>query len=501
MNDTKHKNITLFRSVCFFLLVSLPAILLGCADSESDAVAIPFASDGHLKMFYDIRMHPSAIEHEGNIYITWRGNEGLPQAISYNLEDRKFSNQVSVYESIEESFELGGYITDQHYNPAIWRAKDGYFHIIAGCHGLLSFDVNGCDKVKSRLPNDIASGWLPWSDEITSSINYPNITTAYNDQTLFYFRDGGHLGSWTYRLSPNGETDWTGPDHSVVDLNAGAHPDVSCLDFYAGSYNNSRLSQDGRTLHIAFVWQQEVGSLDVWPEELQDNNCALPINERYADFHVPQGRTRYNLYYLAVDIESGIVTNHLGNPLETPVTRSNADNNAKILDTNERLFSVPPSIHFDEDGQPQFLGVISDESPNSGWFTHIRLVNGEWYESKIAHASNVWNSGILDKNSDGNLRALLVVNDGEIEAQGTTVGTDLNRYAWGDRIEEWISRDEGDSWELNRDITPQTGLRYQNLRTVSTEIGEYSKELFLIYGWEPNAMPGQALAFLLDDRP
>ncbi len=107
-----------------------------------------------------------------------------------------------------------------------------------------------------------------------------------------------------------------------------------------------------------------------------------PVNERYDNFSVPQGRTRYNLYYLAVDLQSGDVTNYLGDKLTTPVIKSTADNHAKILDSDERLFSVPPSVHFDESGQPQFLGVISAESPDSGWFTHIRLEDNEWREAK-----------------------------------------------------------------------------------------------------------------------
>lgn len=488
------------NALYFPLWLLLLGLLTGCSESNTNSTTSLFASDGHLKMFYDIRMHPSAIEYDGEIFITWRGREGLPQAITYDLEKRAFTDQVNVYDSIEHTVNLEGYIADQHYNPAIWRANDGYFHIIAGCHGLLSFDVNGCDKVKSKFPNDIASGWVPWTDEINSSINYPNISAAYDDQTLFYFREGGHLGSWTYRLSPNGETDWVGPENSVVDLNADAHPAESCLDFYAGSYNNSRLSPDGRTLHIAFVWQQEIGSLDVWPEDLRINDCIAPENQRYSNFNVPQGRTRYNLYYLTVDLESGRVSNYLDEQLATPVRRSAADSSTKILDTNQRLFPVPPSIHIDTDGQAQFLGVISDTSPDSGWFTHVRLVEGVWHETKIARTSNVWNSGLLDRNSDGFLRALLLVGDGEIKAQGTTEGTDLNRYAWGDRIEEWISRDEGDTWELNRDITPQQGIRYQNLRTVSTEMGGYSNEIFLFYGWEPDDNPGQANAYLWDDR-
>ena len=365
----------------FFWAVLL-AFPLGCVQAESNVIAVPFASDGHLKMFYDIRMYPSAIEHDSKIYITWRGDRGLPQAISYDLERREFSNQINVFDGLEETFDFDAYIPDQHYISTIWRDKAGYFHVIAGCHGLKSFEVSDCDKVKSKKPSDIASGWVPWEHSITRSINYPKVFAVFDNQTLIYFRDGGHLGSWTYRISPNGETDWASPAQDVVDMNADAHPDESCLDFYAGSYHNARISPDGRTLHIAFVWQQEIGAADVWPSELRDNDCVPPKNELYESYDVPQGRTRYNLYYVKVDVPSGTVSNYRGDKLATPVTLSSAESNAKILDTNDRLFSVPPSIHFDRDGQPQFLGVISGESPHSGWFTHIRLVDGEWRETK-----------------------------------------------------------------------------------------------------------------------
>ena len=488
------------RRLWFLSCLLFQALATTNAQAANNAEAIPFAFDGHLKMFYDIRMYPAAIHHDGNVFITWRGERGLPQVISYDLDQRTFSDQVNVYEGIESAIDADAYVPDQHFVSTIWRDKEGYFHIIAGCHGLKSFEVSDCDKVKSKLPNDIASGWVPWSHHITSSINYPKIFNALNDQTLIYFRDGGHLGAWTYRLSPNGETDWSAPVQDVVDLNFNAHPDTSCLDFYAGSYHNARVSEDGKTLHIAFVWQQEIGAADVWPEALRENDCVAPVNERYRAYNVPQGRTRYNLYYVAVDLESGLTRNYSGERLTTPVTRSIADQKAKILDTNQRLFSVPPAIHFDQDGQPQFLGVISDESPNSGWFTHIRLVNNELRETRIVRTSNVWNAGLLDSPEPGVLRALLVVGDGEVKAMGTTKGTDLNRYGWGDRIEEWVSRDGGDNWIHTRNVTPQSGMRYQNIRTVSTGMGGYLKDVFIFYGWEPDAAPGQAVAFLWDDR-
>ncbi len=64
----------LYSAFCISLLVILP----GCVDSDESVSVTAFASDGHLKMLYDIRMQPSAIEYDSNIYITWRGQNGLP---------------------------------------------------------------------------------------------------------------------------------------------------------------------------------------------------------------------------------------------------------------------------------------------------------------------------------------------------------------------------------------------------------------------------------------
>ena len=76
----------------------------------------------------------------------------------------------------------------------------------------------------------------------------------------------------------------------------------------------------------------------------------------------------------------------------------------------------------------------------------------------------------------------------------------LNRYGWGERIEEWISEDDGATWAFNQDFTPVKGYRYQNLKRVSTGISESSNDIVLFYGWKPDAVPGEAVAFLSDDR-
>ena len=150
-------------------------------------VAVPFANDGHLKMLYDIRMQPSAIERNGKIYITWRGKNSLPQVISYDLASRTFSNQAEVFKGIEDKIDLTGYPHDHHYSPVIWQDEDNYFHIIAGCHGLKSHEISACDKVKSLKPNDIASGWELWKSDVIHQLTIRRLCQPITIRHCFIF--------------------------------------------------------------------------------------------------------------------------------------------------------------------------------------------------------------------------------------------------------------------------------------------------------------------------
>ncbi len=58
------------RELLLLSLASCVVIVQGCA---CFARAVPFADNGTLKMLYDNRMHPQALEHNGSVYIVWRG--------------------------------------------------------------------------------------------------------------------------------------------------------------------------------------------------------------------------------------------------------------------------------------------------------------------------------------------------------------------------------------------------------------------------------------------
>ncbi len=71
--------------MAFFCILALYTI----ARPKPASRAVPFANDGQLKMLYDNRMHPLAVEYNNNAYIVWRGRKGNPYIISYDLKTRK----------------------------------------------------------------------------------------------------------------------------------------------------------------------------------------------------------------------------------------------------------------------------------------------------------------------------------------------------------------------------------------------------------------------------
>lgn len=469
------------------------------AQAQEASKAVTIATDGHLKMLYDNRMHPAAIGHDGQIYITWRGDKGYPQVRSYDLESREFSDQVNILTGLEDVFDVEKYTRDQHYNPVIWKASDNHFNIIAGCHGNSPRRYSDCDKMRSKKPGDINSGWEKVDSTINISVNYPKAYRIFNDQTLMHFRNGGHLGSWTYRVSPDGTYNWKGPENDLVDLN-GMDPyetpmpaGMDCLDYHAGSYHSIRISHDGKTMHNSFVWAQQ---------DFEDAECNAPLNMRYGpEARDTTGDNRYNMYYTRVDLTTGKAYNYAGKELKTPIRRAVADADAKIYDSDERIFAVAPSMSLGKDNKVAFLGAVSEETAYRSWFVFFYYKDGEWKNTKIARTSHVFNASLLRQHENGDYTALLIVGEGEAKIENRSKEKrNLSRYGWGDRVEEWISKDGGQTWTLNRDITPIKGFRYQNIKRVAAGIGESLNNIILFHGWPSDGKPGSGHAFLLDDR-
>ena len=75
---------------------------------------------------------------------------------------------------------------------------------------------------------------------------------------------------------------------------------------------------------------------------------------------------------------------------------------------------------------------------------------------------------------------------------------DMGRYGWGDRVELWTSDKKGENRKIDRDLTPVSGHRWQNIKFVSRGTGEMITDLLLFYGWQGDE--GKGMAYLLDNR-
>ncbi len=438
-------------------------VLIACCPLLGDTVR--FAGDGALKMLYDNRIYPQAVQSGESVYLVWRGDRGLPWIRAYHLTTRELSEPRMLLDGMGIEIDARRFERDQHYSPVVWSEADGRLHVAFGFHRTPGYHL------ATKLPGDIG-GWerLP---EISHSVSYPQVHRIADGKTLVYFRESGHLGFWTYRVSSDGGRIWGKPQAPVIDMDALPH--ISPLAAHAGSYQTTRVSADGRTLHIAFIWKVEE-----------------PIaSERYGGVLHDYTR-RHNLYYLRADLETGEVFNAHGKQLPRPVNFGTAQRDCLVWNTEGGSASVGPSIELGEGGEPYLLLPVSGETPYASKFYFVRLSGGQWVRTELATTGHPFNSTHLVGESDGSFRAYLIAGDGETHEE-----TEMNRYGWGDRVEEWVSDTAGSNWRRNRDLSPIHGLRYQSVKFVRGQSGEVLDGLLLFYSWKGT---GKGSAFLIDER-
>ena len=428
--------------------------------------AVPYASNGGLKMLYDNRQYPQAIAHDGELHLVWRGNDGFPYIRAYDLRSRRFSKASMLLEGLENKVNTARYGKDHHYAPVIWMDSKEHLHTIFGCHNSAGIHLI------SKQPNSM-DAWTR-GPPASESMSYPKIHPIHDGKTLIYFRHTGHLGAWQYRLSSKDGRTWEGPPRTTVDLNA--EPQNGEHASHAGSYNTTAVSEDGQRLHIAFVWKVE-----------------NPVfNKRYGQL-LNDHTQRYNLYYLFVDLPTGQAFNIYGEALNLPLRKKAADEKCLVWDTDERVAAVGPSIGLDEHGLPHFTLPVSDNTPLDSHFYYVARKAGKWFRSRITETSHPFNASHFEQTSDSGFRTFLIAGKEE-----TVIEKGMDEYGWGQRIEEWTTSDAGATWQLTRDLTPLKGHRYQNVQPVLNQRGQIVKDLVLFYGWKEPDSPGTA--FLWDAR-
>ena len=140
--------------------------------------------------------------------------------------------------------------------------------------------------------------------------------------------------------------------------------------------------------------------------------------------------------------------------------------------------------------------MLSEEDLETHSYYYVRKVDGEWLKTRITASNHQWNSTHLARDANGKLHAYLVVGDCYQDKEG------INYTHGGGRIELWISKDQGDTWALHRDITPDAaqypGWSFNNVQPVVRTDSTVVDGMLVFYGWLDRAVP-DGVAFLLDE--
>lgn len=402
----------------------------------------PFAANGFEKMLYDARQSPVSIVHKDKLYVVWGGDEtGLPEPNLrvYDIKTGKWSDPI-------RPAELKRKAPDHHMNPVIWVDNEDRFHILYGVH------CSAGTHVYTPDPSDLTK-WVE-GPQVAPDITYPKIMKTKDGTLVMFYRILAHMGWWTYIVSRDGGFSWSKPV-SLIDFD---RDPIEGEDDWASTYHNCRISKDGKSLHLGFVYFHERGMY----------NWMHPLYKV-----APKVKTRFDLYYAKVDIETGRITDIDGNPLPRPLNRRSAEP-AKIWDTYPLLTNIP-SLYIDENDNPSFLLVRSrEEGLDECDFWFVRRDKGEWKKAVVTKTNSTWAGSCIHKQEDGRLAAYLIAADG---------GGDKLLYGGGN-VEKWVTED-GDKWTLEGRVEPEEGLIYNNPMFAENSNGMGPDERFLLmFGWE-----------------
>lgn len=437
-------------------------------------------------MTYDHRLRPQALWMEKSVFLVYKGgcppNAGenvpaYPFVISFDLVSRTFSAPIRL--SSKPS-------TDQHHCPIIWADTDGYLHVLHGCHKTPG------THLRCKVKRSIGMSAADWEvmPQVRSSASYPTVYNVSDNRQVVYLRTGEHRSSWSYRLTADNGRTWTSPPTDVEDLNMGGDNPIATREPMADertSYHSCLPSPDGTALHVAFCWYD-------------DNKQNLPEkfwNPRYKT-KVNLG-LKYNLYYVRIDLKTHEVKNFAGKTVKTPISFDTANADCLIWDTEWRGTGVPPDIMLDENNNPAFLHVLTEDSPDKLQYYYVRYVKDRWVQTPIVPSSHEWNSGHLRRDADGTLHAYLIAGK-----QPLDTGKDgfMDRHG-GAGIEEWVSLDVGSTWTFTRDLTPDAAKypdwKFNNVQPIKDSFGKPLEGAYLFYGWkDPKECSAQA--FLIIQR-
>ena len=422
---------------------------------QAPVASVSFANAGQYKMLYDARQRPPAVYLDGKVHIVWNGNctpnsgevPSEPMAITYNPVSREFSDIVALAPGDDSK--------DHHKAPVIWPDSNDYLHVLYECHS-----SSGTHLIADN-PGTIGTSDSDWSQgpQIAPTMSYPTVFNYDNgSKQVIYYRTLGHDSGWTYRTSDDDGQTWVAPTNDVVDLNS-----TGKLEW--GSYHSKQMSNNGNYMHVAFT-------------EYDDNKIGDPDR-----FWNPRYNTsinwKYNIFYIKINLDTDEVKNYAGTTVTTTIDYNEAHDYCMIYDTNWAGTETIPSIAIDLNDEPHFLHVYSEDTTTEYGYYYIRNVDSTWVSTRITTANHERNSPYLSIDDDGTLHAYLVV--GDLVNLGS-----MDNHGGGD-IEEWISTDDGYTWNIHLDLTPDRSQYpdwlYSNPQPVTEPNGTAVDGMLLFYGW------------------
>jgi hypothetical protein len=165
---------------------------------------------------------------------------------------------------------------------------------------------------------------------------------------------------------------------------------------------------------------------------------------------------RTNLYYVETDDMGRTWRTADGTSIETPMTDKHCEALVRDFEAEGRLVYMK-DINFDHEGRPVILVITSGNykpGPESGpriW-TIAHWMGDRWDFSEVTRSTHNYDMGSLYIEEDGIWRIIAPTEPGP-QLHGT-----------GGEMALWISRDQGRTWDKERDITHNSKFNHTYAR-------------------------------------
>lgn len=309
-----------------------------------------FASDGMSQPTHGINAPESFYStSENSTFLAYQGQNLDPAVVEYDHDTGEYLNQTVIGSN--------PLTNDDHGGPAINATSDGTLHAFWGAHQ---------DPMKYAQSDNAwdTSSWTTQSD-IGSETTYPiPVVNENNDDIYLFLRERADDYSTTNNVpetiykSTDGGSTWTeiGP---IIDFGNAASDSVVTRIYLMGFRKN------GTEIHIAW------------------------------NYYRSDDATRYNVYHARFDMADDSLTSQDGSSLSTPITKSSADSNCRVLETESSSEKTNfTRVGLDSNANPHILFTHNTGSLNyrysywtgSGWSspTTITGVGAEFSSGQIS---------------------------------------------------------------------------------------------------------------------